>query len=178
MKSGSGGVILKPASLRAIVLRSHNRFLILVGALILLLIALSVLYMLGMEHLEGKPRNFWQALQWAAGTASTTGYGADTSWRHPVMVVFVVLTQFMGVTLIFMVLPIFLIPLLEERFETKLPSESASVRNHVVIFDYGPTVATLVTELAQAGIPTVIIEEDEGEARHLLAQGQQIIFGN
>jgi Trk K+ transport system NAD-binding subunit len=117
-------------------------------------------------------------LQWAAGTTSTTGYGADTSWQHPVMVVFVVLTQFMGVTLIFMVLPIFLIPFLEERFETKLPHESASVRNHVVIFDYGPAVATLVTELKQAGIPTVIIDEDETEARHLLEQGHQVIFGN
>jgi hypothetical protein len=25
-----------------------------------------------------------QALQWAAGTASTTDYGGDTSWQHPV----------------------------------------------------------------------------------------------
>ena len=118
------------------------------GALVAILLVLALLYMLGMNYLEGKPRNFWQALQWAAGTTSTTGYGSDTSWQHPVMVIFVVFTQFMGVTLIFMVLPIYLIPFLEERFETKLPNESASARNHVVIFDYGPTVATLITDLA------------------------------
>ena len=70
------------------------------------------------------------------------------------MVIFVVFTQFMGVMLVFMVLPIFLIPFLEERFETKLPNEATTARNHVVIFDYGPT---------------VIIDEDETEARHLLA---------
>ena len=53
--------------------RSYNRFLPLLGVLVVVLMVLSVLYMLGMEHLEGKPRNFWQALQWAAGTTSTTG---------------------------------------------------------------------------------------------------------
>ena len=159
-------------------LRSHRRFVILIGVLIATLLALSLIYMLGMNYLEGKPRSFWQALQWAAGTTSTTGYGPDTSWHHPVMVVLVVFTQFMGVMLIFMVLPIYLIPLLEERFETKLPSKSTSAKNHVVIFDYGPTVATLITELVQAGIATVIIDEDEVEARHLLAQGHQVIFGN
>ena len=158
--------------------RPHNRFVILLGVLVALLLVLSLLYMLGMEYLEGKPRNFWQALQWAAGTTSTTGYGVDTSWTHPVMVVFVVITQFMGVMLIFMVLPLYLIPLLEERFETKLPHEPTRAGNHVVIFDYGPTVATLITELAQAGIATLIIDEDEAEARHLLAQGHQVIFGN
>lgn len=159
-------------------LRSHRRFFVLAGALVALLIVMSLLYMFGMAYLEGKPRNFWQALQWAAGTTSTTGYGGDTSWQHPVMVVFVVFAQFMGVTVIFMVLPIFLIPFLEERFETKLPNETANAKNHVVIFDYGLTVATLVTELAEANIATVIIDEDEIEARHLLSQGHQVIFGN
>jgi Trk K+ transport system NAD-binding subunit len=131
-----------------------------------------------MHYLEGKPRTFWQALQFAAGTTSTTGYGVETSWTHPVMVVFVVIAQFMGVTFIFMVLPIYLIPFLEERFETKLPSEATGVTDHVVIFDYGPTVSTLIEELTRAGISTVIIDEDETEARHLLAQGHRVVFGN
>ena len=59
--------------------------------------------------------------------------------------------------------------MLEERFKTKLPNETLNVKNHVVIFDHGPTVATLIDELVNAGIPTVIIDEDETEARHLLA---------
>ncbi len=159
-------------------LHSHQRFLLLIGVLIAILLTLSLLYMLGMHYLEGKPRTFWQALQFAAGTASTTGYGLETSWTHPVMVVFVVIAQFMGVMFIFMVLPIYLIPLLEERFETKLPSEATGITDHVVIFDYGPAVATLIEELARAGIATLIIDEDEADARHLLAQGHQLVFGN
>jgi len=159
-------------------LRSYNRFVVLAGALVALLLVMSLLYMLGMYYLEGKPRYFMQALQWAAGTASTTGYGGDTSWQHPVMVVYVVFAQFIGVVLLFLVFPIYLIPFLEERFETKLPKESANAKDHVVIFDYGPAVATLITELEQANIATVIVDEDEADARHLLEQGHQVIYGN
>ncbi|MGZ9219850.1 MAG: potassium channel family protein [Candidatus Binatia bacterium] len=158
--------------------RPYNRFIILLGSLISLLLVMSLLYMLGMYFLENKPRGFWQALQWAAGTASTTGYGGDISWQHPLMVVYVVIAQFIGVILLFLIFPIYLIPFLEERFETKLPKESANAKNHVVIFDYGPAVATLITELRQTNIPTVIIDEDEAEARHLLEQGHQVIYGN
>ncbi|MGZ9174432.1 MAG: potassium channel family protein, partial [Candidatus Binatia bacterium] len=156
----------------------YNRFIILLGSLISLLLVMSLLYMLGMYFLENKPRGFWQALQWAAGTASTTGYGGDISWQHPLMVVYVVIAQFIGVILLFLIFPIYLIPFLEERFETKLPKESANAKNHVVIFDYGPAVATLITELRQTNIPTVIIDEDEADARHLLEQGHQVIYGN
>jgi Trk K+ transport system NAD-binding subunit len=158
--------------------RSYNRFIILLGSLIILLLVMSLLYMIGMYFLENKPRGFWQALQWAAGTVSTTGYGGDISWQHPLMVIYVVIAQFIGVMLLFLVFPIYLIPFLEERFETKLPKESANAKNHVVIFDYGPAVATLITELKQTNIPTVIIDEDEDNARHLLEQGHNVIYGN
>lgn len=156
----------------------RHRFVAVVCLLAAVLIAMALLYMLGMEHLEGKPRTFWQSLQWAAGTTSTTGYGVDTSWKHPLMVVYVVLAQFMGVAFFFVVLPLYLLPLLEARFETRLPSEASDVRNHVVVFHHDATVATLIPELARAGIPSVIIDEEEAQARHLLAQGHRVVFGN
>ncbi len=159
-------------------LRSYNRFVVLIGALLLVLLTMTLLYMLGMYYLEGRSRGFWQALQWAAGTASTTGYGGDTSWQHPLMVVYVVFAQFIFVILLFLIFPIYLIPFLEERFETRLPKEASKAKNHVVIFDYGPAVATLLTELEQANIATVVIDEDEADARLLLEQGHQVIYGN
>jgi len=158
--------------------RPNHRFIVLTCALAGILVGMALVYMLGMAYFEGKPRSFWQALQWAAGATSTTGFGSDTVWTHPVMVIYVVFAQFMGVALFFVVLPIYFLPILEERFETKLPSESTNARNHVVIFDYDATVATLLTELSQAGIPSVVIDEDEAQARHLLAQGHRIVYGN
>lgn len=83
--------------------RSYNRFVLLLGALGLLPLLMSLLYMVGMYLLENKPRGFWQALQWAAGTVSTTGYGGDLTWQHPLMVIYVVIAQFIGVMLLFLV---------------------------------------------------------------------------
>jgi Trk K+ transport system NAD-binding subunit len=156
----------------------NHRFLAVIGGLAAVLVAMALLYMAGMAMLEGRPRDFWQALQWAAGATSTTGFGPDAAWNHPVMVIYVVLAQFMGVALFFVILPIYLVPFLEDRFETRLPDAAPDAKNHVVIFDYDATVATLMTELSHAGIPSVIIDEDEKEARHLLAQRQRVVFGN
>src|SRR5574337_1879217 len=117
--------------------------------------------MAGMHYLEGKPRGFWDALEWAGESLSTTGYGKDSNWSHPLMVSYVVLVQFVGVFLVFLVFPFYLIPFLEERFETRLPKVTPKLKGHVVIFAYGPPVATLLSELERANIATVVIEEDE-----------------
>ena len=159
-------------------LRSHKRLLALLGSLVLLLLITTLLYMWGMSYLEGKPRGFWDALEWAGESLSTTGYGRDSNWNHPLMVLYVVLVQFVGVFLVFLVFPFYLIPFLEERFETRLPKEIPRLKNHVVIFDYGPPVATLLTELEQADIDTVVIEEDPADARRLVEQGHRVIYGN
>jgi len=159
-------------------IRSRKRLLFLLLSLALLVIIAAALYMLGMHYLEGRPRGFWDALQWAAGTISTTGYGPESSWRHPVMVLYVVLVQFTGVFLIFLIFPIYLIPFLEERFETRLPKETVDLKDHVVIFHHGPPVATLLEELEAAQIATLVVEEDEAEARRLLEHGHRMVYGN
>ncbi len=102
--------------------RSHKRLLALAVSLVLLLLVAALLYMAGMSQLEGKPRGFWQALEWASETLSTTGYGADATWRHPLMIIFVIMIQFIGVFLVFLIIPIYLITFIEERFETRQPT--------------------------------------------------------
>jgi len=159
-------------------LRSHKRLLLLLASIVLLVIVTAVLYMLGMQYLEGKPRGFWDAFEWAGESLSTTGYGADSSWRHPLMVLYVVLVQFIGVFIVFLVVPIYLIPFLEERFETRLPKEAVNVANHVVIFHHGPPVATLLEELETAEIATIVVEEEETEARRLVEHGHRVVYGN
>lgn len=159
-------------------LRSQKRMLALVGSLILLLVICALLYMVGMSRLEGETRGFWRSLEFVAETLSTTGYGADETWSSPVMVVFVVLLQFLGVFLIFMIFPVYLIPYLEERFEVRLPKEAGNLSDHVVIYRFGPAVSTLVDQLEQASIPTVIVEEDETAARRLIEDGHKVVSGS
>jgi Trk K+ transport system NAD-binding subunit len=158
------------------VTRSRTRLAVLGLGLALTVLASTVLYMWGMAALEGKHRDFWQSLEWAAETLTTTGYGADASWRHPLMVLLVVVVQFLGVLLVFLIFPIYLIPFLEERFETRLPQEvPKDLHGHAVIYRYGPAVESLLEELKGAGVPTLVLEKDDAKARRLFERGVRII---
>ena len=159
-------------------LRSRKRLLLLLSTLVSLLIVTALLYMLGMTYLEGQPRSFWRAFEWAGESLSTTGYGADSTWRHPLMIVYVVLVQFIGVFLVFLVIPIYLIPFLEERFELRLPKDAPKMSDHVIIFHHSATVATVLDELKRVKIKTLIVEEEQAEARRLIEQGQRVLYGN
>ncbi|MEA2692501.1 MAG: hypothetical protein QOJ16_1888 [Acidobacteriota bacterium] len=156
--------------------RSRKRLLLLLLALPVLVVACTVLYMLGMSYLEGSPRGFWDSLEWSAETLTTTGYGADSHWRHPAMVVYVVTVQFVGVFLVFLIFPLFLIPFLEERFETRLPQAvEKGLSGHVLVYRYGAAVETLLAELSAAGVPTVFLEQDDAAARRLAEAGHRVV---
>ncbi len=159
-------------------LRSKRRLLLLVAALPVLVVLAALVYMVGMAQLEGQPRDFWQAVSWSAETLSTTGYGSDSRWDHPLMVVFVVVLQFAGVFLVFLVFPIYLIPFLEERFEVRLPKEAPPLEDHVVVYGYGPAVETLLEELAQAHVATVVVEDDASQARRLVGEGLVVVHAS
>jgi Trk K+ transport system NAD-binding subunit len=132
--------------------------------------------MVGMSLLEGQPRTFWQSVEWAGETLTTTGYGADARWQHPAMVLFVTAVQFAGVFLLLLVFPIYLIPFLEERFETRLPQEvTGELSGHTVIYRYGPAVESLLDELARAGVPSLVLEPEDAVARRLFERGQLVV---
>ena len=158
--------------------RSFRRLAILLLSLPFIVLGLALLYQAGMNFLEGKPRSLGASIEWATGTLTTTGYGGDSSWSHPVMQVYVVLVQFGGVFLTFMVFPIFLIPFFEERFEARLPTQLPDLANHVLVYRYGPAVTSLLHELDQAKVPVVIFEEQADVARWLQERGRRVVIGN
>jgi Trk K+ transport system NAD-binding subunit len=152
------------------------RILLFLLGLLVLLLGSAQLYEVGMETLEGKKRTYMESLGWAAETISTTGYGKYTDWDSPWMVLFVIALQFIGVFLIFLIFPIFLIPFLEERFEAKVPKVARRLTGHVVIFHYGPSVESLLAELRASRIPTLVVEQDETIARGLMQRGVDVIL--
>jgi len=146
--------------------RSRRRLLLLLAAVPVLVLLLALLYQAGMAALEGQRRGFWDSVLWAASTLTTTGYGLDHQWRHPAMVVYVTVVQFLGLFMVYLIFPIFFIPFLEERFEVRLPQESPrDMAHHVVIYRHGPAVETLISELTAARVPTLVLEPDEAAAR-------------
>jgi hypothetical protein len=158
-------------------MRSRNRLFILIGSLVVFLASVSLLYQLGMSHLESKPRTFLQAIEWAADTFSTTGYGRDTHWSHPAMIGLVILVQFSGMVVVPLLIGLFVLPFFAERFEQRLPRKGDSrLRDHVIVYRYGPAVETLIQSLASNNIPTLVAETDEGRARELLEGMQRVVF--
>jgi Trk K+ transport system NAD-binding subunit len=157
--------------------RSSQRFLSILAALPLIVMTLALLYMLGMDHLEGHPRTYLQSLLWASETITTTGYGADSTWHHPVMALYVMLVQFAGQFLIFLAFPMVILPYFEERFEVRLQHELPPMAGKVLFYRYGPAIDSLLVEFKNKGTPFVILEEDMQVARNLRDRGYNVVFG-
>lgn len=158
--------------------RSYRRLLILALALPVTLFLLAFLYQAGMRHLEGQPRTLLASLEWAGETLTTTGYGRDTGWTHPLMQAYVIAVQFIGLFMMFLIFPIFMIPFFEERFEARLATALPSLKGQVLIYRYGPAVTSLLRELDRAKVPVTIFEEDEPLARRLRERGRNVVLGN
>jgi|CXWL01.1.fsa_nt_gi Trk K+ transport system NAD-binding subunit len=157
-------------------MRPYRYALIFLAAIPAALLLVAVLYWGGMRWVEGEPRSFLDSFEWASETLTTTGYGADSRWRHPIMALFVALVQFGGVFLVVLVLPVVLIPFLEARFELRLPrSVPPKVSGHLLIYGYGPAVVTLIDEVEKAGVPAVVIEPVEATARRLFEAGRRVV---
>lgn len=157
--------------------RPTQRLLLLLAALPATMVVLALLYMLGMDYLEGSPRGFWQSLEWASETLTTTGYGKDASWHHPLMTLFVMLVQISGLFLVFLIFPIYVLPYFEERFESRLPTALPDMRGRILFHRYGPAVESLVDELGRLGTPFVILEQEFQTARRLADRGYPVVVG-
>ena len=157
---------------------STRRALVLVVGTPVILFSLAILYMLGMDALEGQERSFSESVQWAAETVTTTGYGSDSKWTHPVMIAFVVVTQVGGVAITFLMISFVLVPYFETRFEGRLPLKPPPrLKNYVLIYRWGPAVSSLIDELSRSKVPVVVLEEDEATARRLVERGRTVVMG-
>ncbi len=157
--------------------RSTRRLLALVALLPVAVLVLGTLYMLGMTHLEGTPRSFLASIQWASETLTTTGYGGDNHWQHPAVALFVILGQFLGQFLVFLIFPIFVLPFIEEKFEVRLQHVLPPMEGKVLFFRYGLAIESLLEQLDRASSPFVVFEEDFATARALRDRGYNVVYG-
>ncbi len=158
-------------------MQSRGRLIILVAVLVVFVLAAALLYQAGMARLEHRPRPFLDTLEWAVETISTTGYGRDNHWDHPLMILLVITVQLAGMLLVPLVLFLFVLPYIAERFEARLPREAdRKIRDHVVIYRFGPAVETLLQRLMAKKIPVLVAETDEVRAREVLEHGGRIVF--
>jgi Trk K+ transport system NAD-binding subunit len=156
--------------------RTTRQLVLLAAGVVVFLVVSAVLYEIGMARMEGQHLTFWQSLEWASETFTTTGYGHDNRWTHPAMIVLVIVVQFVGVLSVIVVVPLIILPFLESRFEERLPRDAGDIAHHVVVYRFGPPVEALLQRLRASNVPALVVETDEGNARALLESGQRIVF--
>jgi len=148
-----------------------------VAGLVVLVGTYTLLYHLGMTHLEGDDHSIFRSFQTVVETFTTTGFGADAPWETPWMNLFVVMIQLSGIALGFFTLRVIIIPLFTSA-EVNLDNRLTPKRDHVIICEYRRDSEVLLEELEALGIEYVLISSDEQEARRLSDDGYAAIDGS
>jgi Trk K+ transport system NAD-binding subunit len=122
---------------------------------------------------------FMQALHVVVETFTTTGYGEQTRFwvDYPPLLALSIVMQLTGVTTVFLTLPLFLVPLVEDALRTAPPT-STSLTDHVIICTFTPRGDALVDELDAMGVEYVILEADRDRAENLYGQGYEVVHGD
>ncbi|MDR5657076.1 NAD-binding protein [Halodesulfurarchaeum sp. HSR-GB] len=143
------------------------------GALVLY----TILYKFGMSAFEGEHRTVIQAFQIVVESFTTTGYGEDAPWSSPQIQILVVLMQFTGIFFIFLTLPLFLVPWIEERLEDTIP-RTYQGEDHVVICGFSDRSDVLIDDLEVHGLDYVLLVDAEDRARSLSRAGYNVVLGD
>ncbi|WP_128478717.1 potassium channel family protein [Halorussus pelagicus] len=154
-----------------------RRTLYYLSTLAVVFLGYAVVYDYGMAVYEGHSQPFYQSLQVVVETFTTTGYGSDAPWETPEMSLFVMVMDLTGVVLIFMALPVFVVPLFEDAISTTLPTAVEDLEDHVVICTYSPRAGSLISELESRDEAYVLVEPDRETALDLYESGHSVIHG-
>ncbi|MCD2202502.1 potassium channel family protein [Halobacterium sp. KA-6] len=157
--------------------RQERRVLAYAGLLVAVAATYTVAFKHGMAFFEGRELTYVESLQFVGQTFTTTGYGEYAPWTSNVMLITVVVMQLSGVFLIFLTLPLFVVPWMEERLEVE-PPRSVDLEDHVVICGFGARDETLAAELDAQGVEYVVLTDDRDTALSLYEDGWQAVHGD
>jgi len=157
--------------------RQGRRVLAYAGLLAAVAATYTVAFKHGMAFFEREELTYVQALQFVAQTFTTTGYGEFAPWSSTVMLLVVILMQVSGVFLIFLTLPLFVVPWIEDRLEVE-PLRSVDLEGHVVICGFGARDETLAAELDAQGVEYVVLTDDRDAALSLYEDGWPAVHGD
>ncbi|NIB99202.1 NAD-binding protein [Halobacterium sp. R2-5] len=157
--------------------RQERRVLAYAGLLAAVAATYTVAFKHGMAFFEGREVTYVESLQFVGQTFTTTGYGEYAPWESNVMLLTVVVMQLSGVFLIFLTLPLFVVPWIEDRLEVE-PPRSVDLDDHVVICGFGARDKTLAAELDAQGVEYVVLTDDRETALSLHENGWRAVHGD
>ncbi|SEH15060.1 Trk K+ transport system, NAD-binding component [Natronorubrum sediminis] len=138
------------------------------------------IYWYGMATYEDRSLSLAGALQTVVQSLTTTGYGQDAPWETTVMNLFTILMQFTGILLLFLLLPLFVVPWFRQFIKRRRIDTVEPLEDHVVISGHTPLVHTFIIEIESHGHqhPYVIIEADRDRAAELRDIGHTVLHGD
>lgn len=137
----------------------------------------AVVYQWSMAVFEGESVTLLQSAQVVMEAITTSGFGGHAPWSHPVLNLIVLLMNLTGVLLVFLAVPVFVVPLFREVFQTHPPIETGQT-NHVIICRHTPRGDALAKVLADHDREYVFIEPDRETAISLHEAGVNVIAGD
>lgn len=143
-----------------------------------LVLVYTLLYQWAMLTFEGEEKTVFDSLQVVVEAFTTAGFGGHSDeWTTAAMNLFVVVMNITGVLLVFLALPLFVVPLFQQALKDT-PQESTDLTDHVIICSFNSRENVMRSELEAAGIPYLIIEEDPETVLELNSDGIEAICGD
>ncbi|GAA0235542.1 potassium channel family protein [Haladaptatus pallidirubidus] len=159
--------------------RQRRRALLYISAFITVLVAYTFAYSWAMATFEGIDKSLLKSFAIVIETFTTTGFGTDAGqWDSPQMIVLIIVMQMTGVVLIFMALPLFVAPWIQEMIRTSPPTSIDEIDDHIVICGYSPRAETLIDELQSWNRDYVIVVSDREEALDLYERNVNVVHGD
>ncbi|WP_254523392.1 potassium channel family protein [Natrinema caseinilyticum] len=154
-----------------------RRIVLSLVAVLVLVLVYAVVYRAGMAIFEGASTTYYEALQFVIEALTTAGFGGDAAdWDSPQMNLMVIVMNLTGVLLVFLALPLIVVPLFREALEDR-PPETTDLTDHVVICSYTPRSDVLAEELEAANVPYVFVDDDPELVVRLSREGTDAIYG-
>jgi Trk K+ transport system NAD-binding subunit len=141
-------------------------------------LAFTIAYNVGMAIWEDSPQPLYRSLGIVIQSFTTTGYGEDAPWRTLQMNLLAIVMQLAGIGLILTAVDVFAVPWLREALSPMIPVRLPDLDGHVIICEYTPRTAVLITELEARNREYVLIEPAEETASDLYEAGYRVIHGN
>ncbi|PSP97618.1 metal transporter [Halobacteriales archaeon QS_4_70_19] len=158
----------------------RRRILVYLVGLLTIVVLYALAYQASLSLFEGRQVSFPKALLTVVESFTTTGYGEDSDlWTTTPVQLLLISMQLTGVALIFLALPVFLAPWVEEQLSQTAPTSVDDLSEHVVLAGFSSRGEALVDELEARGRPYVIVEPDRDRANELYAETEMpVIHGD
>lgn len=151
--------------------RKRRRILLYLTALVAVAVLYALLYQAAVFYFEGTRITFVKALLTVVESFTTTGYGEDSAlWTTAPVQLLLISMEVTGVALIFLALPVFLAPWVEDRLSQVAPTAVEDRSDHVVLAGFSSRGEALIDELESRDREYVVIMPDRDAANQLYTE--------